>query len=247
MSAISGTDQQQPKGTAAAAAAAEDDDRNPLHRAASAGQINLVRQLLETAGNGASYPIDLPDSLGWTPLIIAASAGHREVVAYLVERGANVQAVTANSQSALHFACGKGHLEVVKLLVDNGCSLNTRDRFGYTPFIRAVLANREAVVEYLLTVSKAGKIDLDGKDKLGNSALHIACEEENLRMVQLLLEAGADVKATNGEGRTPLEGVTSQKLQRSLKDVFLEFGRPREAGAPAPVFKLTQPPQSQDI
>ncbi|XP_017494703.1 PREDICTED: 26S proteasome non-ATPase regulatory subunit 10-like [Rhagoletis zephyria] len=241
MSAVSGTDQQQPKGTAAAAA--EDDDRNPLHRAASAGQINLVRQLLETT-NGV-YPIDLPDSLGWTPLIIAASAGHREVVAYLVERGANVQAVTANSQSALHFACGKGHLEVVKLLVDNGCPLNTRDRFGYTPFIRAVLANREAVVEYLLTVSKAGKIDLDGKDKLGNSALHIACEEENLRMVQLLLEAGADVKATNGEGRTPLEGVTSQKLQRSLKDVFLEFGRPREAGAPAPVFKLTQP--SQDI
>lgn len=246
MSAISGTDQQQPKGTAAAAAAtAEDDDRNPLHRAASAGQINLVRQLLETTN---AYPIDLPDSLGWTPLIIAASAGHREVVAYLVERGANVQAVTANSQSALHFACGKGHLEVVKLLVEGaGAPLNTRDRFGYTPFIRAVLANREAVVEYLLTVSKAGKIDLDGKDKLGNSALHIACEEENLRMVQLLLEAGADVKATNGEGRTPLEGVTSQKLQRSLKDVFLEFGRPREAGAPAPVFKLTQPPQSQDI
>lgn len=243
MSAISGTDQQQPKGTAAAAAAAaEDDDRNPLHRAASAGQINLVRQLLEAN----AYPIDLPDSLGWTPLIIAASAGHREVVAYLVERGANVQAVTANSQSALHFACGKGHLEVVKLLVDNGCPLNTRDRFGYTPFIRAVLANREAVVEYLLTSGKH-RIDLDGKDKLGNSALHIACEEENLRMVQLLLEAGADVKATNGEGRTPLEGVTSQKLQRSLKDVFLEFGRPREAGAPAPVFKLTQPPQSQDI
>ena len=240
MSAISGTDQQQPKGTAAAAA--EDDDRNPLHRAASAGQINLVRQLLEAN----AYPIDLPDSLGWTPLIIAASAGHCEVVAYLVERGANVQAVTANSQSALHFACGKGHLEVVKLLVDNGCPLNTRDRFGYTPFIRAVPANREAVVEYLLTSGKH-RIDLDGKDKLGNSALHIACEEENLRMVQLLLEAGADVKATNGEGRTPLEGVTSQKLQRSLKDVFLEFGRPREAGAPAPVFKLTQPPQSQDI
>lgn len=241
MSAVSGTDQQQPKGTAAAAA--EDDDRNPLHRAASAGQINLVRQLLETTN---AYPIDLPDSLGWTPLIIAASAGHREVVAYLVERGANVQAVTANSQSALHFACGKGHLEVVKLLVEGaGAPLNTRDRFGYTPFIRAVLANREAVVEYLLT-SEKHRIDLDGKDKLGNSALHIACEEENLRMVQLLLEAGADVKATNGEGRTPLEGVTSQKLQRSLKDVFLEFGRPREAGAPAPVFKLTQPP-SQDI
>lgn len=212
-----------------------DDDRNPLHRAASAGQINLLRKLLEEG----KYPIDTKDSLNWTPLIIAASAGHREAVVFLLEKGANATELTTNSQSALHFACGKGHLEIVKVLVEKGCPINTRDRFGYTPFTRAVLANRNDIVAYLLS---KGKINLDAKDVgVGNTALHIACEEENLKMIGILFEAGADVKAQNNEKRTPLELISNQKVQRAMKEVFETFALARETGAPPPAFKL--PPQ----
>lgn len=210
-----------------------DDDRNPLHRAASAGQINLLRKLLEEG----KYPIDTKDSLNWTPLIIAASAGHREAVLFLLEKGANASELTTNSQSALHFACGKGHLEIVKLLIEKGgCPLNTRDRFGYTPFTRAVLANRDAVVAYLLS---SGTINLDAKDvSVGNTPLHIACEEENLKMIGLLLEAGADVKTENKEKRTPLQLISNQKVHRALKEVFETFALAREEGASPPAFKL---------
>lgn len=43
-------------------------------------------------------------SSGWTPLVLASSAGHLEVVKLLLGKGANVDAKTDSSRTALHYA-----------------------------------------------------------------------------------------------------------------------------------------------
>ena len=48
----------------------------------------------------------------WTPMMIAASAGHIQIVNLLIGCGAQVNAVNCNGQSALHYAASRGRLEV---------------------------------------------------------------------------------------------------------------------------------------
>jgi len=49
--------------------------------------------------------------------------------------------------------------------------------------------------------------DVNTKDSLGETALHLAVEHGNLEIVRLLLERGADVNAKNKNGLTPIWGI----------------------------------------
>lgn len=59
-------------------------------------------------------PIDARDDTDTTPLILASSAGHAEIVALLLEKGANVNQQTIEGHSALQYAASKGWLSVCR-------------------------------------------------------------------------------------------------------------------------------------
>ena len=50
--------------------------------------------------------------MGWTALMMASSAGRKEVVEFLLERGADAKCRNGNGQNCLHYAASKGHFEV---------------------------------------------------------------------------------------------------------------------------------------
>lgn len=50
---------------------------------------------------------------GWTPLIIASSAGHTEVVQFLLSKGVNVNASTHGGHSAVQYAASRNRPEVL--------------------------------------------------------------------------------------------------------------------------------------
>lgn len=58
-----------------------------LHRAASAGDMEAMRALLD-----AGFPINAFNDLGHTPLHCAAMRGHIEAVRYLIKAGADINA-----------------------------------------------------------------------------------------------------------------------------------------------------------
>lgn len=64
------------------------DGNAPLHNAARYGQVAQIDILLD-----AKHPIDYRNDRLETPLMIGIKAGHTPVVAKLVKRGANVNAV----------------------------------------------------------------------------------------------------------------------------------------------------------
>lgn len=61
---------------------------------------------------------------GATPLIAAAAAQQTEVVAHLLERGADPNAVKTNLDGALHWACYRGDAAVVDELLAYGADVN---------------------------------------------------------------------------------------------------------------------------
>ena len=61
--------------------------------------------------------VDAEDEGGWTPLIIASSAGHELVVRMLIEAGAGVNKTTREGRSALLYAASES-FHLLSLMLD---------------------------------------------------------------------------------------------------------------------------------
>uniref|UniRef100_A0A1I8FUY1 ANK_REP_REGION domain-containing protein n=1 Tax=Macrostomum lignano TaxID=282301 RepID=A0A1I8FUY1_9PLAT len=76
--------------------------------------------------------VDLPDSTGATALMLAADAGHHELIEKLIDLGASVRAEDSQGRTALSRACEAGQLRAAKALMDRGADASHRDGRGQT-------------------------------------------------------------------------------------------------------------------
>lgn len=117
-----------------------------------------------------------------TPLRHATSNGNTEVVRFLINQGAAIDAKADDNATALTAACAKGHIEIVTLLLEKGADINVQDEDGDTPLMNACLQGRVEIVSYLLEKGANKKI----KDKKGKTAIDIADEKGYPKIVKLL-------------------------------------------------------------
>jgi ankyrin repeat protein len=85
------------------------------------GDVPIVLDLLRRGTDA-----DARDRYGQTALMLAAHAGHREVVETLIAHGANLDITAKFGLSALMLALIAGHAEVVHLLAKAGADLSLR-------------------------------------------------------------------------------------------------------------------------
>jgi ankyrin repeat protein len=83
-----------------------------------------VRTILDLLGRGAD--VDARDRHGQTALMLAAHAGHREVVEALIDHHANLNITAKFGLSAVMLAVVAGHEEVARLLARAGADLSLR-------------------------------------------------------------------------------------------------------------------------
>ncbi|XP_046554769.1 poly [ADP-ribose] polymerase tankyrase-1-like isoform X1 [Haliotis rubra] len=123
-----------------------------LYSASEDGDLETVKRIL------AAGHVDINTRGGsWiqTPVMAAAGRGHRDVVEFLVGRGADVSLVDRDGWNVLHWACSGGHLETVKLILSlNVVDINARNIYGQTAVYRARSEGHQRVVEFL--VSRGG-------------------------------------------------------------------------------------------
>ena len=173
-----------------------------------------------------------PDALDDPTLLVeSARRGRVDAVRLLVSLGAAVGAETETAATALHEAAIGGHLDVVKLLVEAGAPLDPRDeQFGGTPVGWAAHGGHRDVLDYLLELAENvfdlaahGRADqlaaLLARDPAATRAravdastpLHLLRDEmpQAARVVDLLLQYGADPSARNEAGETPVERLRS--------------------------------------
>jgi ankyrin repeat protein len=111
------------------------------------------------------------------------------------------------------------------MLVEHGAEINRGDRGGATPLHRAVRARSVPAVRQLLALG--ARTDRALK-KLGSSPLHLAARptgaggtagalEEQLEIIGLLLQYGADPAAPDAAGRTAVDWATNGRVVGTLK------------------------------
>ncbi|KAG0209758.1 hypothetical protein BGX28_009978 [Mortierella sp. GBA30] len=128
---------------------------NPLHFAASRGQDEVARILVDTAGAG----VDIPDREGETALLKASYAGCFSVVCFLLKRGASVYQRDKDGWTALHNASSKGYIDIAQVLLEKGeADINARSKMGHTPLINAASKGDIPMVLYFLNHAKANPL-----------------------------------------------------------------------------------------
>jgi hypothetical protein len=127
----------------------------PLHIAAKSGDTQTAKEILERGYlvNGELQRIDINQKnsdLKETPLIVSAAIGHVEMVKFLLENGADKDAVDCYKRTALHHAALEGHLDVVQALVKAGASAQLLDKDEQNPAMKAIFMNHDEIAFFLL-------------------------------------------------------------------------------------------------
>lgn len=190
--------------TAGAAPAASAIDAE-LIAAADAGDLAAVERLLAA---GAS--VRATDNRGRTALIAASYGAHLELAERLIAAGSDVNTQDDSQQSAYLIATSEigpdDGLALLRLTLAHGADVTDLDSYNGTGLIRAAHRGYHGIVAELL----AAGVPIDHVNGLHWTALLEAIVlglggPDHTEVVRLLVDAGANLQLTDGDGFTPLQ------------------------------------------
>ncbi|MDB6077019.1 MAG: ankyrin repeat protein [Akkermansiaceae bacterium] len=163
-----------------------------LHQAAAWGSGGERASRIETARS-----LEITDSFGLTPWLVAVHAGNLEAAHHFKAAGASTRAITRQGETPLHLAAAANRIGMLKELLAKEVDLEVVDQgMGWTPLHAAVVHDSPEAVALLL---EAG-----AKAVLGPLADQPINSARSIRVLELLASHGADLNQQDGSGFWPL-------------------------------------------
>jgi len=215
-----------------------------IFSAADRGDVQTLREIL--GKNSAMANTVSPAGDGFTVLMAAVSHGQIEAATALLDAGAQVNARTINSTTALHYAVGAiapaeyitglratgatrkfvrtppdKWLILAKLLLARHAEVNIRDSGGDTPLLRVVSKAGGAPLD-LIKLLIDNKADIWIADEDGKSILirALLMPQLNTELLQYLITASPKQNQSTKYGVTPLMLAAGNSDESILKAVL---------------------------
>ncbi len=156
----------------------------PLLGALESGDLEVSKAIQATK----KARMDITDTLGNTPLILAAKMQSEKEAMNFIPRTKSalaeryINASDTSGKTALHYAAAYGLKQLTEILTRAGANINTQDKNGSTPLMLAAYSSRSEVVAYLVKIGA----DKSLKDKYGRDASAIAALNGNPEIPILL-------------------------------------------------------------
>ncbi|KAG2789952.1 hypothetical protein PC129_g18408 [Phytophthora cactorum] len=202
--------------------------------AASEGNLEVMRRLREEHGadvNAADYDKR-------TPLHIAVSDEQLEMVDYLLQCGANAEALDRWGRSPIDCAVETKNIAILRLLerenygrsgkiplLEDGNKLPSS---GKTEGMRRIQSSPD-VSSFFQAVQEGNTekvkrswlsgMEVNVTDELGRTSLHVAVENGQLGVIELLLSAGVNTNVVDSEGRSPIS-IALEKQQFAIAEML---------------------------
>ncbi|GAU50401.1 hypothetical protein TSUD_409450 [Trifolium subterraneum] len=181
---------------------------SPIHLAMQNNQKNMVFRFVDIN----KELVRIKGREGLTPLHVASQNGEIDLLAnFLLVCPNSIQDVTMRSETASHIAVKNNQYEALHVMVS--WLKTTRQR----------------------AATEMEKLILDCKDENGNNILHISAQNNDLKVLRLLLKTKINLKAENLENSTALDIAGSAEI----KGILLGVGAKQSS-------KVNDPPILED-
>ncbi len=200
------------------ASAANDMGATPLWAASMNGSAPMARLLLRGGADPNAALLS-----GETPVMTAARTGSEEVLELLLRAGADPNAKGTRDQTALMWAASQGHSGAVRVLLEHGADVNARS------------ATWSQVMAVPPHSDPANQQDVPHGSY---TALLFAARVGDLESARWLVQAGADIDATDAWGVSAAVLAAHSGFTDLLSYLLEQGADPDEASAGFPALHL---------
>ncbi len=210
-----------------------------LVTAAAVGDLKMLRLLLQH--DLGDEPHKASDKETGKRAIDAALAsavdnGQEKSATELLQAGANPDSQVPMKGPCINVAVANSHVPITKALIAAKANLNGRATVSIGTFQEARVAGGERRGDLIIHTPAVAR---------DATPLIIAIRQENLKMVQLLVESGADVDATDGDGLSPLAWSIRSKF-KAAEECLRSRGAAESGMEGSPVHQLYNAAASGD-
>ena len=190
------------------------DSSTSLHLVAFHGRVEVARVLLD---HGANATLETKD--GETALLIVSRGKYdsqeqrASTARLLLQRGVDINAHDKDGWTSLHWEVYEGRVEVAQVLLDHGANatLETKDGETALHILSRGKYDSEAQRSSTAWLLLERGVDVNARDKIGWTPLHVAAFHGRVELTQAFLGHGANAKLETRRGETALYIVSRGK------------------------------------
>ncbi|OJW72294.1 MAG: hypothetical protein BGO68_06155 [Candidatus Amoebophilus sp. 36-38] len=157
-----------------------------------------------------------PSKANITALHEAAEMGDRDIIQFLLQNGADVNATNNTGLTPLHLAVREKQLASIQALVKNKhIDINKQDKLGNTVLHIASFKGDRLLVTALV---ENKEIDINVQQG-GDDAtpLYLAAAQGHIGIVEILLAKGARTDIVDRDGKTPLDRAANDAIRQLIE------------------------------
>lgn len=184
------------------------DGLTALHQACIDDNLEMVEFLVQRGAD-----VNRGDNEGWTPLHATASCGFLSIAKFLLDHGASVSAVNNDGELAIDISESDEMEELLQKEIDRQ-GVNC-DKSRHT--------EERMMLEDAKGWLNAKRFGDKAHEKTGATALHVAAAKGYIKVMGVLVQAGAPVNSQDLDGWTPLHAAAHWAQREACEILCKEF------------------------
>ncbi|XP_041484073.1 transient receptor potential cation channel subfamily A member 1-like isoform X1 [Lytechinus variegatus] len=194
----------------------QDNKCTPLHLACGQGALRIVEIML--SNYKTENTLEMRDIEMMTPLHKAAMFDHVDVVRYLLDQGADIDAEDLENRTPLLLAASKRAWRSARLLLQKGANFFVKDAECRNVLHIAIIhgGNIRELRVFTDTQDTFASL-LNERDSHGCTPMHYATQRGNIVCVESLIDLGATVNLKNNSKQSPLHFAARYGRLNSIK------------------------------